>query len=938
MEARLLLHAYGPTPDSPPGVSQRLYASPELPDEVIESLETHLHYGSPENPDLSPPVAWSVVPVGGDAVALTRSWRAPSVEGAPCALQARSVVIPSSLDPTGSGEVAAFARNRELFPDIGEPSSVPPALDLAVPPAAGRSELVFAALLRAIRGDRAALTGLIAAAADVADGTGPLRAIVFALAAPAFRDEHGIFETLVGLCAAVPRAQRGRLGLCSYQDSPAPRLLALLAIPSDHRCIDRLGRSSGYVVHPGATPANHLLQTRSLEYARIATELLMAGRFEEVQALSATFELRGSTAVGEARPDLEQHADLLRLAQSPDVSAVLEWIDAHELPESGEKRGLLYDVIARALGRAGREERHGAGVRILRTLGVRWAALESGEELSDALRGPLVAFVRSWHQLEGWAPVAAVFGRLAGGGGWLRELMSAAVAEAVAETVDVVAPPDEAVVAVLEAQYDALERAVPPNRYLRWRVHRLGDDDGRVRAYVLRLLALPRGMDELLALLSGFESPRHEVFGRLLETALSPLAKEMPTLARNLVGELVAHFGPDGDGLALLRRAVHVLLAAEADELVVGLVATHVLQQEGLAPAARRRQRELIRLAARFVRPALWEEETQRALGGWHAESSPAENDEESARRRRAMRVLLANLRVLWCEALDRDGGPSTRRVARIFDAIHAAVPALAEDPAPHAALARAGGARAGAALAIDDTLLLAERGTEEEVRRFLVGVFCALDRLFPEEPWSWQRALVSAALAEARPAEDQATALWWLWSAAGSADWTELARHAAHTIVLGSLLTTLDEGRFERLCRVLPSETGLSRERLVLAAVEGSLYTWTRRPEGTVNPGLFRHFSPQADALSAAAYRKAVERYGETCLLRPGGTAEDLRTVLDRVYVPRHWEVLAAVMKSLASRNPRLRAQLTSLRRTTLGRRLPPQLLGAFDQPFGDG
>ena len=917
MDDQLHLHVHG-VPAT--GGGETRLVSPDLPPPTVAALEASLYYGSPEDPAVSPPFAWSVIPLDAETAVLTRAWRPASELERAGTLIAHSVTFPRAADVLATGQVLDLADDLDLFPD---PPLRAPQEPLArpLPPAHNRLTEVFGSLLRAVRGDRTVL----------GEDGGPLRAVVFALPSSMFREDLENLRTILGLLAAVPRRQRTALSFASYQDSPSPRPLKVLAVPEDHRCVPRLVRSNGYVVFPHPAPQVKLLHPRILEYGGLTADLLLSGRFEEVQALSATFDLHGSAPADHAQRAVEGHADLLRLAKTASVSGVVTWLDNNPLPEDAEKRRILVDAVARTLDAEAKHGRHGAGAQLLRTLGVRWTDPDWVSGLSDHLRAPFAAFVVSWYETGGWAPIVALFGRLTSGDVWIRELFTEAVAEAVAERIEKPGPDDETMLATLEAQFDALERAVPPVRYLRWRIRYVGDEDGRVRAWLLRFLRHPRALETILSLLRSFDSPHHPVLGQLLQTILAPLAATPPDVVRELVGDLVEHFGRTKGGLVLLGRALASLAAAGAEGLVVDLTVAHLLPLAGLDARHDALHRRLLTVVANAVPGERWRTATNAAI----AAASPDRRDR------------LRNLRRLWVALLDAPGGHGSRTIADVLGTIHASVPEIAADPEPHGAIARVGGPEASAALAIDDLLLLSARAADEDVRRFLGGLFAILDRVFPTERWHWQFALVRAARNPMRPVGDRATSLWWFWSAGRDAGFPDLARHAARTLLLDNLLSSLGESRFELLCRLLPSETGFTREQLLFAAVEGALLRWTE-PTGeargtaaagaTIPVALFRHFTPQADSLSREAYGRVVRRFVETCLVLRDGTTDDMRTLIDRVYVPRHWEVLAAAIRESVDRSPRLRGHLAALRRTTLGRRLPPQLLGALDDSLSSG
>lgn len=920
MDGQLHLHVLGVSaPDgAPEGVR---VASPALPPLRLAALEASIYYGVPEDSGLRPPIAWSVQPLDADTAVLTRALRLPGDEARPGRLIAHSVAFPRAAELLATGQILDLAEDDGIFP---EPPDRTPAEPLVrpTPPPHSRLADAFGSLLRLLRGDRAVLAELIAATTSLGEEGGTLRAVVFALPGAVFREDRELLRLFTGLVATVPRRQRAALAFATYQDSPSPRPLKVLAVPDDHRCVPRLVRSSGYVVFPYAAPHVRLLHPRIVQYGVLAADLLVGGRFEEVQALAATYDLHGNAPPEQAQRQVEEHADLLRLAKTPSVAGIVAWLDGNPLPEDPERRRLLLDAVTRALGQEAQQARHGAGAQLLRTLGQRWRDPDWTAGLGDQLRSALTAFVTSWYAHAGWAPVVALSGRVTGGDAWLRELLAEATAEAVAECLPAPGPDDEAILATVEGQFDTLDRTLPPIRYMRWRIRTIGDDDGRVRGWLLRTLHHPRASDLLLGLLRSFDSPRHAALAQILQTVLVPLAARQPGLARDIVADLVEHFGPDAGGLVVLARALEALVGAGAEPLVVDLAVAHLLSVGQPAPDHVALHRRLIELCAGSVSPDRWRVVTQTAIVDFGG----------------TRRDVLANLRRLWAAMVRPPGRSGTAAVAEILRAIHAAQPELAAVPEPYAALARAGGPEAAAALAIDDTLLLTGRGGDEVVRHFLTALFATLDRLFPGEAWRWQRALATSARDRARPASDRATALWWLWSAGREAGFPTLARHAARLLLLDNLLAALGDSRFELLCRLLPSETGLTREQLLVAAVEGALLTWTTQPQVSVPVALFRHFTPQADSLSREAYGRLVRRYGEACLVLRDGSVDDLRTVLDRVYVPRHWEVLADVVRSLVDRCPRLRGQLGALRRTTLGRRLPPQLLGAFDPSLGGG
>lgn len=921
MDGQLLhLHVLGVS--APDGAPEGMrVVSPALPPQRVAALEASIYYGGPEDLSLAPPVAWSTQPLDAESAVFTRALRLPGGEARSGRLVAHSVVFPRGADLLASGQLLDLADDADLFPDPPDRAPEGP-LERPAPTAHRRLTDAFGSLLRLVRGDRSVLAEVLAATTSLGEEGGPLRAVVLALPGAAFRDDRELLRLLVGLMAAVPRRQRAALSFASYQDSPSPRPLRVLAVPEDHRCVPRLVRSNGYVVFPNPAPHVRLLHPRILQYGVLAAELLTGGRFEEVQALAATFDLHGTARPEQAQRQVEEHADLLRLAKNPSVAGIVAWLDANPLPEDPERRRLLLDSVARSLAQEAQAGRHGAAAQLLRTIGQRWRDPDWTAGLGEQLRGALTAFVSSWYATSGWAPVVALSGRVTGGDPWLRELLAEATAEAIAECLPAPGPDDEAIIATVETQFDALERALPPVRYVRWRIRSIGDEDGRVRGWLLRALQHPRAQELLLSLLRSFDSPRHAALGQVLQTVLVPLAAQQPTLARDVVAELVEHFGPQDGGLVILARALEALSAAGAEALVVDLAVAHLLPIGEPDPAHLALHRRLLDLCAQTVGPEQWRTVTEAAIVDFGV----------------ARRDTLANLRRLWAAMLASPGRRGSTAVADTLRAIHASLPELAVDPEPYAALARAGGPEAAAALAVDDTLLLTGRGGEEVVRRFLSALFGVFDRLYPGERWLWQRALAAAARDRARPAADRATALWWLWSAGREAGVPDLARHAARTLLLDNLLAYLGDSRFELLCRLLPSETGITREQLLVAAVEGALLAWTTQPQASVPVALFRHFTPQADSLSREAYGRLVRRFGEACLILREATVDDLRTVIDRVYVPRHWEVLADVVRSLVDRCPRLRGQLGALRRTTLGRRLPPQLLGAFDSSLGGG
>jgi hypothetical protein len=921
VEAQLHLHMLGvPGPDGAPEGAR--IVSPGLTPEQVSALEASVYYGGPEDPSLPPPVAWSLQPLDAESAVLTRAQRVAAPELHTVRLVAHSVVFPRAAELGASGQLLELAADDSIFP---EPPDRPPAdpLSRPTPPAHSRLTEGFGTLLRLVRGERGPLAELLAATTSLGEEGGPLRAVVFALPGPAFRDDRELLRLLVGLLAAVPRRQRAGLGFATYQDSPSPRPLRVLAVPEAHRCVPRLVRSNGYVVFPHPAPHVRLLHPRILEYGLLAAELLTAGRFEEAQALAATFDLHGSAPTEHTQRQVTEHADLLRLARTPSVAGIVSWLDANPLPEDPERRRLLLEAVSRALTQESQQGRHGGGAQLLRTLGLRWTDPDWTAGLGDELGTALTAFVASWYASGGWAPVVALFGRVTAGDPWLRELLSIATAEAVAECLPAPGPDDEAILATIDAQFDALDRALPPARYLRWRIRTVGDEDGRVRAWLLRALRHPRAHDLLLALLRGFDSPRHAALALLLPAVVVPLAAHQPGLARDLVSELIEHYGPQTGGLVVLARAIEALLAVGAEALVVELAQVHLLPLGPTDETELALHRRLLESCGRGVAPERWDTVTAAAL----ADAGPARG------------AILANLRRLWVAQLATPGRRGSAAVAATLRAIHEGLPGLAVDAGPYVAITLAGGPESAAGPAIDDLLLLSNRGGgDDRVRRFLGGLFGLFERLLPGERWRWQRALTAAARDRRRPASERATALWWLWSVGREAGLSDLARHAARTLLLENLLAALGESRFELLCRLLPSETGITREQLVVAAVEGALLTWTGQKTDSIPAGMFRHFTPQADSLARETYRRLVERFGEACLVLRESSVEDLRTLLDRVYVPRHWEVLVEVVRSLVARCPRLRGQLGALRRTTLGRRLPPQLLGAFESSLGQG
>lgn len=502
MEPRIHLHVLSPA--TPDGASERLVVSAELEDERVRALEAALSYGLPEDPGMEPPVAWSLVRLDAEAVALVRAVRLPPAEpGASGRLTATSAVVPLAADLVGTGQILDFMEDRTLFPAARALPSA--AATQPLPPARLRLTDAFGALLRLARGERAAIAALVAAATTIGEGGSPLRGIVVALPAAAFREDQEIVRALVGIAAAVPRRQRLALTFASYQDSPSTRPLSILAVPETHRCIARLQRSPGYFVFPGPPPATTHLAPRSADYATLAAGLLLAGRFEEVQALSATFDLHGVTSPESAQREIAEHAELLRVFQRPTAAAVLAWLDANPLPSDAERKRLLLDALARAIALEAEEGHHTAAAQLLRTLGVRWDDPAWTAGVGEHLRPAVTGFFRSWYTAAGWAPTTTLFGRLSGAGVWLRELLVVALADAIAEMVGVPGADEAAVLAILDAQFAALERAVPPVGYLQWRVRVVPEGDAQLGSLLGRMMAGPRPHEAIAAFLTTFE-------------------------------------------------------------------------------------------------------------------------------------------------------------------------------------------------------------------------------------------------------------------------------------------------------------------------------------------------------------------------------------------------------------------------------------------------
>ncbi len=955
MESLIHLHIFGPDASGGSPRSVRLSLSPSIPVGTADELEARLHYGLPEQSNAAPPPSWTRLKLSGQWSALARAFRPTHEDGRGSPLVAVSALFHDSLGLCEQGQLVELSEDRRVFPPALD--RVAPAADdeLQLPPPArrNRTSAAFTALLELAAVAPGTTPQLIAGVLSVALGTTSLRGIVLALPPSVFTDSGLLLRGFSGLLASAPADLRGRIEFTTYQDSPAPRPLTVMAIPDNHRCIPRLIRSGGFGVLPHQQLSASLLAPHAVEYANQQFELLNSGAFEEAQALAATFKLiPGESSLPEKR-GVALHADLLRLAERPAAKVLVNWLadknldELLKLQESRESdlraheisiRRLLFEVVGKSMQFEAARDQHNSLGPLLSALGERWPDPADARPHLPLLKSPLLNFLRSWRETAGWAPMTSLLEEIDEYPNWLRELLVTALAETVALGHDPAARDETELLGRLEAQYGTLPRAVPPPRYLSWWIHEKGLGDGRVKAHVARMASSAQGQEALFRLLASFDSPEDSHFIALLRHALPLLIDRSPGVVVALMGDLLQRFERDERALTILEHVFSLFSRVEhandegqgavdqgshsrtaLAEIVVGLLLPIV---PGGPEAIR--HTTLLKRAADLLPTSCWATITDTTIRA----AADSEDPEVT--------VKLRNLRRLWSASLCGGHRPSFPSALAQLSQLHAARPSLALDPSPHQDIIAAGGLFWSATLAVDDTLLLLRALGDDYTKRHWIALFALYERL-GETMIDLERALLAAVRAPRRPAAEQALVLWWLWFAAHEFGWTKFATHTARLLIWDNLLPSLSDEHFERLCRLLPTETGFSRARLVAAAVEGALLSHVTRLQAGMDPAeptsdLFRHFSRHADQLSPEVYGRLVTRYWESCFERGQFTTESLRLFIDQVFVPRHWEVLAARFKDFCTRRPGLRYQLHGLRRTTLGRRLPRQLLGEFD------